>query len=120
MNLSKSLYCNAVQCNKMLWLEKNHPEEKVEIDNESVLDNGTEVGEYAKDLFGTHIDIDFNKNLNKMIEDTKKALSNKNIIITVASFNYNNHFCSVDILKKINNKYELYEVKKLNRSKRHL
>ena len=111
MNLSKSLYCKAVQCNKMLWLEKNHPEEKVEIDNESVLDNGTEVGEYAKDLFGTHIDIEFNKDLNKMIEDTNKALSNKNIIITEASFNYNNNFCSVDILKKINNKYELYEVK---------
>ena len=44
MNLSKSLYCKAIQCNKMLWLEKNHPEEKGEIDNESVLDNGTEVG----------------------------------------------------------------------------
>ena len=111
MNLSKSLYCKAIQCNKMLWLEKNHPEEKGEIDNESVLDNGTEVGEYAKNLFGPHTDIEFSKDLSKMIEDTKQALTNQNITITEASFNYNNNFCSVDILKKINNNYELYEVK---------
>ena len=46
-----------------------------------------------------------------MIEDTKEALKNKNIVITEASFKYNNNFCSVDILKKKNNNYELYEVK---------
>ena len=49
--------------------------------------------------------------LNQMIEDTNKAIQNQNIIITEASFNYNNNFCSVDILKKENNNYELYEVK---------
>ena len=74
MYLSKSLYCNAIQCNKMLWLEKNYPEEKEEVANDSVLDNGTEVGLLAKDLFGKSIDIEFNKDLNKMIEDTKIAL----------------------------------------------
>ena len=25
MNLSKSKYCKCIQCNKMLWLEKNKP-----------------------------------------------------------------------------------------------
>ena len=102
---------NAVQCNKILWLDKYCKEEKEEIDNQSVLDNGTEVGELAKKLFGTYTDIEFNENLNIMIKDTEKALQNKNIIITEASFNYNNNFCSVDILKKIGDNYELYEVK---------
>ena len=111
MNLSKTTYCKGIQCKKILWLEKNHPEEAEEIDKQSVLDNGTEVGIVAKDLFGGHIDIEFNTNLNKMIEDTKEALNNKNIVITEASFVYNNNFCSVDILKKINNTYEIYEVK---------
>ena len=111
MNLSKSLYCNAIQCNKMLWLNKYYPEEKEEVSNESVLDNGTEVGIIAKDLFGPSTDIEFNKDLTKMIEDTKKELLKDNVIITEASFNYNNNFCSVDILKKINNNYEIYEVK---------
>ena len=27
LNLSKSRYCSAVQCPKMLWLKKNKPEE---------------------------------------------------------------------------------------------
>ena len=111
MNLSKSLYCNAIQCNKMLWLSKNCPEEQEEVSNESVLDNGTEVGIVAKDLFGPSIDIEFNNNLNIMIEDTKKALEQDKIVITEASFNYNNNFCSVDLLKKDNNNYEIYEVK---------
>ena len=36
MYLSKSKYCNAVQCKKMLWLNEYKPEEKESL-NESVL-----------------------------------------------------------------------------------
>ena len=111
MNLSKSKYCNGIQCKKMLWLDKYCKDEKEDVANDSVLDNGTEVGILAKELFGPHIDIEFSENLNSMIEDTKKSLENKNAVITEASFNYNNNFCSVDILKKENDNYELYEVK---------
>ena len=111
MNLSKSKYCNGMQCKKMLWLDKYCKDEKENVTNDSVLDNGTEVGILAKKLFGIYTDIEFNENLNQMIEDTKIALEKNDIIITEASFNYNNNFCSVDILKKIKDKYELYEVK---------
>jgi len=108
--LSKSKYCNAVQCNKLLWLDTNKPEEKEEL-NESVLDNGTEVGELAKDLFGFHIDVSFNDDLKVMISDTQNLLHLDKVIITEASFNYNNNFCSVDILKKDKDNFEIYEVK---------
>ena len=111
MNLSKSKYCNGIQCNKILWLDKYKSEYREEVNNEPVLDNGTKVGELAKRLFGEYIDINFDKNLNNMIKDTNKALENENAIITEASFNINNNFCSVDILKKIGNNYEIYEVK---------
>ena len=111
MNLSKSIYCNAIQCNKILWLDKYKKEEKEEQSNQSVLDNGTEVGQLAKKLFGKYSDIEFNNDLNVMINKTKELLKEKNIIITEASFNYNNNFCSVDILKKSNNNLEIYEVK---------
>ena len=111
MNLSKSKYCSGIQCKKILWLDKNMPEVRVETASESVLENGTEVGELAKQLFGEYIDIEFNSNLNNMINDTKKALKNDKCIITEASFNYDNNFCSVDILKKDGNNYEIYEVK---------
>jgi len=47
-----------------------------------------------------------------MINDTYSTIeSYKDIVITEASFNYNNNFCSVDILKKKGEKYEIYEVK---------
>ena len=111
MNLSKSKYCNAFQCMKMLWLYKNKPDVIESVDNSSVLENGREVGEVAKTLFGDYIDIEYG-NLSKMIIDTNNAISNNSVCnICEASFNYNNNFCSVDILRKNNDNYEIYEVK---------
>lgn len=111
MNLSKSKYCKCLQCPKMLWLDINNPEVAKIIDNDSVLENGTKVGELAKDLFGFHFDVSFNENLNEMIKDTKALLLNKKVVITEASFVYDNNFCSVDILKRDNDDFEIYEVK---------
>ena len=95
----------------MLWLYKYKPEEQEEIDNQAVFDNGNAVHEVARKLFGDDINIAFNEDLNCMIKDTEKALENENAIITEASFVYENNFCSVDILKKEKNNYEIYEVK---------
>ena len=111
MNLSKSKYCNGIQCKKMLWLYKYKPEERGELDNDSVLENGNYVHEVARKLLGKDINIAFNENLNEMIKDTEEALKKENVIVTEASFNYNNNFCSVDILKKEGDSYEIYEVK---------
>ena len=46
-----------------------------------------------------------------MVEETRKLLKNKPNIITEASFNYDNNFCSVDILKNNLEGVEIYEVK---------
>ena len=111
VHLSKSKYCRAVQCNKMLWLDKNKPEEKSKIDEQDVLENGIKVGELAKGIFGDYTDIKYNENLSKMICDTQEALKKSPNIITEASFNYQNNFCSVDILKNNGDTIEIYEVK---------
>ena len=111
VHLSKSKYCRAVQCNKMLWLDKNMPEEKSEIDGQAVLETGIKVGELAKGIFGEYTDIEYNENLFKMICDTQEALKKSPNIITEASFNYQNNFCSVDILKNNKDGMEIYEVK---------
>lgn len=112
MNLSKSKYCEGIKCKKILWLNKYKSEVKEDLNNESILENGTKVGLIAKYLFGNYIDIEFNEDLSKMLEDTQKVINNNNnAVITEASFNYNNNFCSVDILIKRNNDYEIYEVK---------
>ena len=111
ISLSKSKYCKAIQCNKLLWLDKYKPELAVPTARDMVLENGTKVGELARGLFGDYINIDFNKDLNVMIEETLKSLKNKPNIITEASFNYENNFCSVDILKNDVDGIEIYEVK---------
>ena len=112
MNLSKSSYCRGIQCREQLWLEKHKPEEKEEINNERVLTQGNDIHEIARYLFGSHINIEYRENLSQMIEDTINTIdSYKDVIITEASFNYNHNFCSVDILKKNNNTYEIYEIK---------
>lgn len=111
MYLSKSKYCRAIQCNKMLWLDKNKPEERDELDKQAVLDNGTKVGELAKQLFGKYTNIEYNEDLSKMIYNTEEALKKSPNIITEASFEYKNNFCSIDILKNNGNTIEIYEVK---------
>lgn len=109
--LSKSKYCQCVQCKKIVWLKKYKPEYALQKAKISVLENGTRVGNLAKGLFGEYKEIEFNENLNIMIEQTKKVLQNKLNIITEASFNYDNNFCSVDILKNDKDGVEIYEVK---------
>lgn len=111
MNLSKSKYCNGLQCKKMLWLYKNKPEEKEDVNNQSVFDNGNDVHEVARKLLGEDINIPFNGDLTQMIKDTEEVMKQEKVIITEASFSYENNFCSVDILKKEGNTYEIYEVK---------
>ena len=110
MNLSKSKYCSGLQCKKILWLEENKPEEKEE-SNESILEQGTKVHDYAKKLFGNNTNIEYNSELKVMISDTQRALKENASVITEASFTYNDNFASIDILKCIKNGYEIYEVK---------
>ena len=109
--LSKSRYCKYVQCPKILWLKKYKPEYAISTVKDSILKNGTKVGELAKGLFGKYQNIEFDENLNVMLEKTKELLKNKPNIITEASFNYKNNFCSVDILKNDIDGIEIYEVK---------
>ncbi len=109
--LSKSRYCKCIQCKKILWLKKYKPDVAIPSEKDAIFENGNKVGELAKGLFGKYEDIKFNENLNIMIEKTKKLLKDKPNIITEASFNFDNNFCSVDILKNDIDGVEIYEVK---------
>jgi len=111
MRLSKSKYCNAVCCNKMLWLDTYRPEVAVDVDNDSILRNGKIVGEVAKGLFLEYYDISFCEELEQMIKETNEAIKKGYKVITEASFAFKNCFCSVDILKLNGKEVEIYEVK---------
>ena len=111
MKLSKSKYCSGIQCKKILWLNKNKPDVKADVNNESVLENGTEVGILARSLFGNHIEINYSNNLSDMINQTNKVLNDNNVVVCEASFEYDGLFCSIDILKKNNNDIPNYNHK---------
>ena len=117
MNLSKSKYTKGVTCEKYLWLSCNKPEEAEKASNEAILDNGKEVGELARGLFGDYTLIDYDLGFQGMIEETSKELKNNTKVICEASFNYDGNFCSVDILKNDGDGVELYEVKSSTGSK---
>ena len=108
--LSKSSYCNCIQCKKMHWLNQYKPNKSAG-ENESILETGLKVGELAKGLFGDYTNVPFDKKNNVRLEKTQELLKNKPNIITEASFNYDNNFCSVDILKNDADGVEIYEVK---------
>lgn len=112
LNLSKSRYCSAVQCPKMLWLKKNKPEEFDDsVMNQTVLANGNMVGDLAMGLFGDFTEVPFG-DLTEMIAETARLMESGTAVIAEASFAYDGCFCSVDILKNLGGgRVELYEVK---------
>ncbi|MBR2676482.1 MAG: DUF2779 domain-containing protein [Solobacterium sp.] len=110
--LSKTRYCNAVQCPKMLWLKQYKPEVFDDsVMNEAVLQTGNEVGDLAMGLFGDFTEVPYG-NPSEMIHTTEELIRRKTPVICEASFSYDGLFCSVDILKNLGRKQvELYEVK---------
>ena len=110
--LSKSSYCKCIQCPKIFWLKKYKPDQAKQKASPSIFENGKKVGIIAQDIFGKkHEDIVYTNNYNYMLEKTREYLECKPNIITEASFNYNNNFCMVDILKNDEDGVEIYEVK---------
>ena len=110
--LSKSRYCNAVQCPKMLWLKTYMPEEFDDsCMNEAVLQTGNEVGDLAMGIFGEYTEVPFG-DLKEMMRITEELILQKTPVICEASFSFDGLFCSVDILRNLGrNRVELYEVK---------
>ena len=111
IRLSKSTYCNGVQCPKMLWLMKNKPEEAVNASNDSVLENGRLVGTVAQQYFGECTVIPYSEDKVAMVEATRKAMESGAENIAEASFIYDNLYCAVDILHRNADGWDIVEVK---------
>lgn len=114
--LSKSKYCGLWQCPKIAWMAKYKPEEVVlDPKVKTRLDAGNVVGDLAMGLFGDFVEVTaYNGeklDLTKMIENTKTEMAKGTNVICEASFQYNGLYCAVDILKKENGGYAIYEVK---------
>ena len=113
LHLSKTKYCYAVQCPKLLWLKTYRPELFDEsVMDQAALESGSKVGDLAMGLFGDYVEVPYCDDLGKMLTDTNALLDAGTPIIAEASFAYDGLFCSVDILKNLGSgSVELYEVK---------
>ena len=115
-NFSKSKYCGLWQCPKIAWLRKYKPEEMT-IDGSvlSRMEAGNIVGDLAMGLFGDFVEVTAyngeNIDLAKMIENTREEIEKGTPVICEASFDYNGLYCAVDILRKENGGWAIYEVK---------
>lgn len=115
--LSKSRYTLFCQCEKALWLRVNKPEEAiVDAGLEARFEQGNEVGDLAMGLFGNYVEVtaereDGSLDLEAMVEKTKQEMNKGTETICEASFTFENNYCAVDILRKTDNGWAIYEVK---------
>lgn len=112
VSLSKSRFCSAVQCPKMLWLKQYKPEEfNEDVMNQNILNTGSAVGDLAMGLFGQFVEVPYG-DLKEMLHETECLIDAGTPAIAEASFSSGGNFCSVDILKNHGNgRVEIYEVK---------
>ena len=75
--LSKSSYCDCIQCNKMFWLNKYKKDLAVVNVNDNILENGHKVGEFAKGLFVDYVEIPYD-----LKAQLRKITSTMNILHT--------------------------------------
>ncbi len=107
-----------MQCPKMLWLDKHKPSLMViPPEVQERLDAGNEFGDKAMSMFGPYEEMTVYlsgttiPDKKAMTARTREHLEKGTEVICEAAFmNYNN-YCAVDILKKTESGYDIYEVK---------
>ena len=114
LNLSKSLYTKGLQCKKALWLKKYNPEVLTAPDDikKAIFEAGNMVGGLACELFPGGKEVQYTKDYEQMIRQTKEFISEGVKDIFEATFQYNNILVMVDVLHQNDDgSYEIYEVK---------
>ena len=117
MGITKSDFMRGMQCDKMLWLDKHKPEEKIIPEEVQLrLDAGNKFGDNAMGIFGEYTEVtaykpDGSLDFKKMLENTKECIENGVSVICEGAFLWYGNYCAVDILKLTEKGYEMYEIK---------
>lgn len=117
MNISKSKFIESNNCPKILWLNINYREEKAEESDSRIanMNVGTSIGDLAREYFGKFELVDFPyEEYSKKLSKTQELLEKNTEIIAEATFLIDGICCSVDILRKTKNGYDLIEMKSVN------
>lgn len=119
MGVTKTDFVRGMQCPRMLWLDKHHPEfKKIPAEVQQKLDKGNEFGDAAMGMFGPYVEVreyypgTTRPNKVLMAAKTKELLAAETPIICEAAFmDRDGNYCAVDILRKTDTGYEMFEVK---------
>jgi len=119
MYLSKSIYVRVWNCPKGAWIHKYHPEwVEVSEDRQARFDTGNEVGDLARRMFGSFVDVtaykeDGSLDKTRMIRNTQAEMAKGTPVICEAAFSYEGLYCAVDLLRRDeeNGGWAIYEVK---------
>ena len=120
MGITKTDFMRGMQCERMLWLDKHHPEYKIiPPETRVLLDKGNEFGDAAMGIFGDFVEV--REYYKGTTSPNKKAMARKTeeliahgtpVICEAAFFDNDKNYCAADIIKKnADNSYDLYEVK---------
>ena len=118
MAITKTDFMRGMQCPKMLWLDKHRPELKViPPEVQARLDAGNVFGDRAMGMFGPYEEMTVYRPGTRipdkaaMLARTQEHLEAGTPVICEAAFSNYNNSCAVDILRRIESGYDLYEVK---------
>lgn len=117
MGVTKTDFMRGMQCPRMLWLDKHHPELKViPPEVQARLDAGNEFGDKAMGMFGPFVETttykaDGKLDYNAMLQKTKECIEEKVPVICEAALMFYGNYCALDILRKNGAGWDIYEVK---------
>lgn len=113
--LSKSSFLRGMQCHKSLFLNKNNSNyrDKITFGQETLFEQGAQVGLYARNLFKDGIEITIKENFNYdlALSRTSNLLKTDDIVLYEATFLFDEVISAADILVKEGENYSFYEVK---------
>ena len=117
--ITKTTYVQFCKCPSLYYYNNKHPEENTPTEYENLLIyQGNEVGKLARSYFPNTLLITGNNEKEKY-ENTIKAIADGKENIAEASFICDDLFCSVDLLHKVDDGYEIYEVKSTTHIENH-
>lgn len=111
--ISKSKYLVGLQCPKLLWVNYNSKAELPPVDDatQALFDQGHEVGEWAKKVFPSGLDVKWDAGFSEVINQSLELLS-KRVPLFEAGFKFKNAFSRIDVLKPVGkDEWDIIEVK---------
>lgn len=112
--LSKTLFIKGLQCRKALYLHKFKPELKdaVPLSRETIFESGREIGRLAQGLFPGGIEIEYDGySPQEQIDRTRAEIKKGTKILYEPAFSHDGVFFKADIMRKVGDRWNIYEVK---------